>query len=262
MWRSISSSTSSGSLRPSPEKIFTPLSVHGLCEAETTTPASAPSSFARNATAGVGTTPAKRTRPPAFVRPPVRAHTMAPEDSRVSQPDDDGGVRVPERRRERRADARDRRGVERRLARLPADAVGSEQPAHSDPMLRERGASRASQRREEAQRLGDVVDAHEDGARARRLRAEGHGRERLGEPVRNGRSRDRPEERLARRADDERDAGRREAVQRAEEGEVLLRRLAESEAGVEEDIFCSDSGGERAGTRLAQVGRPPRRRRR
>ena len=89
---------------------------------------------------------------------------------------------------------------------------------------------------EEAQRLGDVVDAHENGPRPRRLGADGGGRERLREAVRNGRARDGPEKRLARRADDERNAGRREAVERAEEREVLRGRFAESEAGVEEDF--------------------------
>ncbi len=86
------------------------------------------------------------------------------------------------------------------------------------------------------------------GGRRERDRGEG-----LGQPVVRGRARDRPEERLARRADDERDAGRREAIERAEEREVLLGRLAESETGVEKDFLLGNSGGDRAGAGRAQV---------
>ena len=54
---SISSSISSGSLKPVDEKILMPLNSKGLCEAEITIPASAPYFKVRYATAGVGMTP-------------------------------------------------------------------------------------------------------------------------------------------------------------------------------------------------------------
>ncbi len=54
---SISSSSSSGSLKPSRLKNLMPLYSAGLCEAEITTPPSASSSRVSSATAGVGTMP-------------------------------------------------------------------------------------------------------------------------------------------------------------------------------------------------------------
>ena len=235
-----------GACGPRREKIFTPLSGHGLCEAETTTPASAPSSRASHATAGVGTTPAKRTMPPAFVSPPVSAQTIPPEDSRVSHPTTTEGSGWPERGRERRADARDRRGVERRLARFPADSVGAEQPAHSARCYVERGAPRAPERREEAQCLGDVVDAYENGprpaARAQTATAASDSgrRSETGAPATVPRNalRDAPTTRGT--------PGGASRSSAPRECEVLLGRLAEPEAGVEEDFLCWDSGGERA----------------
>ena len=83
---SMEASTASGSFFPSQEKILIPLSGQALCEAETEIPASAPSAFTRCATAGVGTTPAKRTSAPAARSPPARAATIPGEETRVSQP--------------------------------------------------------------------------------------------------------------------------------------------------------------------------------
>ena len=61
---SISSSTSSGSLKPSLEKNLMPLSWNGLCEAEITAPASARRLRVRNAMPGVGIGPTSSTSTP------------------------------------------------------------------------------------------------------------------------------------------------------------------------------------------------------
>ena len=53
----MASSTASSSLSPPAAKILMPLSGMALCDAEMTTPRSAPKSAVRNATAGVGSTP-------------------------------------------------------------------------------------------------------------------------------------------------------------------------------------------------------------
>ena len=133
--RSIPASTASGSFRPSREKSLMPLSRQGLWEAETETPASAPSAPTSQATAGVGTTPAKATRRPPARRARRSARRRSPSvDSRVSPPTTTrGGSAVPflpERGAEGGADARDRLGVERRNARLAADSVGTEEATH------------------------------------------------------------------------------------------------------------------------------------
>ena len=62
-----------------------PLSVQGLCDAEITTPAANPPR-ARNATAGVVTTPALCTVAPAHCRPRVSDSAIHALDSRVSCP--------------------------------------------------------------------------------------------------------------------------------------------------------------------------------
>src|ERR1700756_3992181 len=63
-----------------------PLSSHGLCEAEITTPASKPCAPARNATAGVGTTPALSTHAPVQRKPAAIVAAIHGLDSRVSRP--------------------------------------------------------------------------------------------------------------------------------------------------------------------------------
>ena len=110
---SISSSSSSESFVPSREKNLMPLSSGGLCEAEITTPDDAWSSVVRNAIAGVGSTPARITSPPA---------DRMPSDERLLQPDP-GAARVAphqERRAVSRRAVRGRRrphGPDRRRAR-------------------------------------------------------------------------------------------------------------------------------------------------
>jgi hypothetical protein len=66
---SICASVSSGSLKPSPEKILMPLSGYGLCEALMTTPAESRSARVRYATAGVGIGPHMCTSTPAAEKP-------------------------------------------------------------------------------------------------------------------------------------------------------------------------------------------------
>ena len=237
---------------------MTPLSVHGLCEAETTTPASRLELRVSHATAGVGTTPAKRTVAPFATSPPESAATIVAEDSRVSQPTtteirgrasevasaaptfetvsaSSGGTPASPRMPSvpKRARIRLRCYVTRREASPP--------PAAST--ARNRIVSSTSWTRT---RTGRAVAA----AAASATAARDSGRRSF-----DGRARDRPEERLARRADDERDAGRREAIQRAEEREVLLGRLAESETGVEKDLLFGNSGGDRAGAGVSKIRR-------
>src|ERR687886_1257881 len=71
--RSMSSSTSSGSLWPPLAKNLIPLSGIGLWDAERTTPRSAPVSATSAATPGVGRTPASPTSTPALARPAITA---------------------------------------------------------------------------------------------------------------------------------------------------------------------------------------------
>src|ERR671918_489103 len=84
--RSISSSTSSGSLKPSPENSLMPLSSAGLWEADTTAPACAWRSWVMNATAGVGTMPTRRTSPPAEQAPAAMADSSIRPEIRLSRP--------------------------------------------------------------------------------------------------------------------------------------------------------------------------------
>ena len=63
-----------------------PLSVHGLCDAEITTPAAIPRERARYATPGVVITPALSTCSPRDVSPIVTRSAIQPLDSRVSCP--------------------------------------------------------------------------------------------------------------------------------------------------------------------------------
>ena len=78
---SISSSCSSTSLPP-PRNNFTPLYSGGLCEADSTTPRSS----ARNATAGVGSTPPRTAVPPAEAMPRATACSSSGPEPRVSRP--------------------------------------------------------------------------------------------------------------------------------------------------------------------------------
>ncbi len=86
MCASISASSSSESLRPSWLKNLMPLSANGLCEAETTTPASAPRFSTSAASPGVGITPAICTRPPPLVMPATSAASSMGPLRRVSRP--------------------------------------------------------------------------------------------------------------------------------------------------------------------------------
>ena len=83
---SISSSTASGSLKPSASKNLMPLYSGGLCEAEITAPPAALSSRTRSATAGVGMTPGRSAVPPALVMPATIAASSMSPDRRVSLP--------------------------------------------------------------------------------------------------------------------------------------------------------------------------------
>ena len=99
------------------------------------------------------------------------------------------------------------------------------------------------------------------GLRPRAPDGDGAGGERLGEPLGGGRPESGAEERLARRPDDDGHALGREEREAGEEGEVLVGRLAEPEAGVEEEPVGTDPGDEARGGGRGR-GRPPRRRRR
>ena len=83
---SIANSRASGTLNPSPEKTLTPLSVHGLCDAEMTTPASNFRERARYATPGVVITPALCTSTPQEFNPHATRSAIQRLDSRVSWP--------------------------------------------------------------------------------------------------------------------------------------------------------------------------------
>src|SRR5436190_1889552 len=63
-----------------------PLSGIGLCDAEITTPTSAPRSAVRKAIAGVGSTPASKTSTPAEARPATVAATRNSPEARPSVP--------------------------------------------------------------------------------------------------------------------------------------------------------------------------------
>ena len=83
---SSSSSRSSSSFRPLGSSTLRPLSSAGLCDAETMIPAANPPPPARNARAGVGTTPTAWTSTPMLVAPAVIAATNMSPDRRVSWP--------------------------------------------------------------------------------------------------------------------------------------------------------------------------------
>src|SRR5664279_4690174 len=83
---SMASSTASSSFSPPAAKILMPLSGIALCEAEITTPRSAPRSSVRNATAGVGSTPSSRTSAPAEARPAATAASSISPLARGSRP--------------------------------------------------------------------------------------------------------------------------------------------------------------------------------
>ena len=79
-------SISSGSLLPSAEKNFTPLSSNGLCDAEITIPACIRSARTRYAMAGVGMGPDRSTSTPAADNPASNADSSIYPDIRVSLP--------------------------------------------------------------------------------------------------------------------------------------------------------------------------------
>ena len=83
---SISSSTASGSLKPSPAKNLIPLSGTGLCEAEIIAPAQQSIVRARYANPGVGITPALMQSPPTDRMPAVKAASSMSPEIRVSFP--------------------------------------------------------------------------------------------------------------------------------------------------------------------------------
>ena len=83
---SMASSTASSSLSPPAAKILMPLSGIALCEAEMTTPRSAPRSAVRKATAGVGSTPSSSTSTPAEARPAATAASSISPLARGSRP--------------------------------------------------------------------------------------------------------------------------------------------------------------------------------
>src|SRR5215207_4044165 len=74
-----------------------PLSGNGLWLAEIMTPRSAPVSAVRNASAGVGTTPARRTSAPALVSPATTAASSISPLARGSRPTTATGREVPSR---------------------------------------------------------------------------------------------------------------------------------------------------------------------
>src|SRR5437899_5609797 len=82
---SMPCSSASLSLNPSRPKNLIPLWLAGLCEAETTAPASAPASGVRKAAAGVGSTPHKRTSAPAESSPADSAASSRSPERRVSR---------------------------------------------------------------------------------------------------------------------------------------------------------------------------------
>ena len=129
----MASSTASANLNPSAPKSLMPLSAQGLCEAEMTTPAWNPCVLARNATAGVVTTPALSTMAPAWRRPSASVAAIHGPDSRVSRPKKNFGPRhsFSQSMREREPDAKDRRWIERGLSGNGANAVGAKEFACS-----------------------------------------------------------------------------------------------------------------------------------
>jgi hypothetical protein len=86
MIASTARSSGSPNFSPRPEKTLMPLSPYGLCEAESTTPRSKSKARARQATAGVGMTPAETSEPPAALMPRPSSRSIHGPDSRVSRP--------------------------------------------------------------------------------------------------------------------------------------------------------------------------------
>ena len=138
----MSSSTSSGSLKPSRLKNLIPLYSGALCEAEMTTPPSASSSRTRSATAGVGTMPAtERVGAAGADAGDQRGLEHLAAASSVSTDDDlsaallaeevAGGLAQPERELRGEFSVRD-----------TADAIGSEEPCHAIPLTKRRGPPR------------------------------------------------------------------------------------------------------------------------
>ena len=161
---SISASSSSESLRPSWLKSLMPLSAKGLCEAETTTPASAPRlTHQARPGPGVGITPAICTRPPPLVMPATSAaSSMGPREPRVAADHEQRGSGRgaepapwrPRGRPARRAPAsavrRRRRGC--RQCQRAAHGEASARGCGMLPMLRPVHAARQTPRRSPAMR--------------------------------------------------------------------------------------------------------------
>ena len=162
MRASMAASSSSSSLCPPRDRNLMPLSGIGLCDAESTTPMSTPSSAVRNATAGVGSTPTLLTSTPAEARPADTAAARNSPDARLSRPDDRPGP-VPLELAERGQHVRGRdREVERELGGdvpvgEPTHAVGTEQSAHGQTPSSSRGAPRSA--RPVARAFSMVADA-------------------------------------------------------------------------------------------------------
>src|SRR3954454_14736195 len=95
--RSIAASSASGSLCPPRLKSLMPLSGIGLWLAEIMTPRSASWAAVRNASARVGTTPARSTSAPALVRPATTAASSISPLARGSRPTTATGRDVPSR---------------------------------------------------------------------------------------------------------------------------------------------------------------------
>src|SRR5512141_2213651 len=152
--------------------------------------------------------------------PPARARTISGDDARVSQPTAiEMGGPISAATSAGRGTAPIRETVSSSRGGAPASPRMPSVPKSvriPRAMLRECGPARPAERSQEAQRLGHVVDADEEGPPRREVRGDGDGGEGLRQAVVRGRSGDRPEERLARRPDDEGNFGRREAIERAE----------------------------------------------
>src|SRR3954451_17880301 len=96
--RSISSSASSESLKPSGPKNLMPLSANGLCDALSTAARSKPYACSSSGAAGVGSTPPSSASPPAAATPAATADSSISPDSRVSRMTRTRGRAVPRSR--------------------------------------------------------------------------------------------------------------------------------------------------------------------
>ena len=126
---SSSSSTASSSLSPASSSTLRPLSSAGLCDAETMIPAANVPCPARNASAGVGTTPTTWTSTPRLVAPAAIAATNMSPERRVSWPTTMAPPRPTRCVGDRPAEGIGGRRLEVDVGDA-ADAVGAEQAGH------------------------------------------------------------------------------------------------------------------------------------